>query len=357
MKVRQWFQQNPEMAPLPFILVVVFLLMTLLSHGRYFSVENIQSMSFQLPELGLFALAMMISLLSGGLNLSVITTANVSSVLTALVIKSVVDLGGSAGNSGLVIPLAIAVAIGSSLLLGLFNAVLIAVVGVSPILATLGTMGLYDGIAIVITRGHVISDFPKSFLFIGSGTLAGIPFSLIVFVVCACLMALILNRKPFGMSVYMLGSNPVATEYSGINVKRVLIQTYLLSGFLSGIASIIMTARFNSANAGYGASYLLITVLIAVLGGVNPFGGFGKIVGLLLALIILQFISSGLNLLGVTAFVTISLWGIILILVMGLNYFISRIKLARISGQSSLYIEGKYRKNSLNRAGTTRRPG
>jgi simple sugar transport system permease protein len=94
-----------------------------------------------------------------------------------------------------------------------------------------------------------------------------------------------------------------------------------------------MTSRFNSANAGYGASYLLITVLVAVLGGVNPFGGFGKISGLIMTLIILQFISSGLNLLGVTAFVTISLWGTILILVMGLNHFIERRRLVKISRQ------------------------
>jgi simple sugar transport system permease protein len=215
-----------------------------------------------------------------------------------------------------VILLAVTVAILTSLLLGFVNGFLIAVVGVSPILATLGTMTLYDGLAIAITKGYVISDFPRGFLVIENGTMLGIPFSLIIFILCAYLMVVALNRKPFGVGVYMMGSNAVATEYSGINVRSVLINVYLISGLLSGIASVIMTSRFNSANAGYGASYLLITVLIAVLGGVNPFGGFGKISGLVMALIILQFISSGLNLLGVTAFVTLSLWGTILILVM-----------------------------------------
>jgi simple sugar transport system permease protein len=108
------------------------------------------------------------------------------------------------------------------------------------------------------------------------------------------------------------------------------VKTYLLSGFLSGIASIIMTSRFNSANAGYGASYLLVTVLIAVLGGVDPSGGFGKVAGLVMALIILQFISSGLNLIGVTAFITISLWGTILILVIGLNNSLEKRRFKRI---------------------------
>jgi ribose/xylose/arabinose/galactoside ABC-type transport system permease subunit len=332
MNVWSWFRKNPDIAPLPAILVLAFLVMALLSPGRYLSGENIQSMTFQLPELGLFSLAMMITLLSGGINLSVITTANVSSVLAALVFKYLSGAGILA-NPGLIDALAIVVALGSSLLLGFLNAFLIAVIGVSPILATLGTMGLYDGIAIVITRGYVISDFPKPFLFIGSGAILGIPVSLLVFVVCALLIALMLNRRPLGITIYMLGSNPTATTYSGIDVGKVLIKTYVISGLLSGVAAVVMTARFNSANAGYGASYMLTTVLIAVLGGVNPFGGFGKIAGMVLALVILQLISSGLNLLGVTAFVTVSMWGILLIIVMGFNSFISARRQVRISKQ------------------------
>ncbi|MGQ9665524.1 MAG: ABC transporter permease [bacterium] len=289
---------------------------------KFLGVGNIQSMAFQLPELGIFSIAMMITLVSGGLNLSVITTANLSSIFTALVLKHISNPDALGIMSTSIILLAVGVGILSALFLGFINGFLIAFVGVSPILATLGTMTLYDGLAIVITKGYVISDFPKGFLLIGNGTLFGIPISLIIFILCAFIIAITLNRKPYGYSVYMLGSNPVATEFSGINVRSVLINTYLISGLLSGIASVIMTSRFNSANAGYGASYLLITVLIAVLGGVNPFGGFGKVSGLIMALVILQFISSGLNLLGVTAFVTISLWGTILILVMGFNHFI-----------------------------------
>jgi ribose/xylose/arabinose/galactoside ABC-type transport system permease subunit len=306
--IRRWFQKNRELATLPFVLIVVFLIMTALAPQKFFKVGNIQSMAFQLPELGLFSLAMMITLLSGGLNLSVITTANLSSIISALILTTFSDPTAVGGTTGLIIFAAIAAGLACSLFLGFINGFLIAFVEVSPILATLGTMTLYDGLAIAITKGYVISDFPKSFLFIGNGTIVGIPASLIIFFICAYIMATVLNRKPYGVSVYMLGSNDVATEFSGINKRKVLVYTYLISGFLSGIASIIMISRFNSANAGYGASYLLITVLIAVLGGVDPFGGFGKISGLIMALIILQFISSGLNLLGVTTFVTLSMW-------------------------------------------------
>jgi simple sugar transport system permease protein len=329
--LQTWFRKNPELAPLPFVFLFVFALMSFLTPSRFLRVENIQSMAFQLPELGIFSLAMMITLLSGGLNLSVITTANLSSLMAALIFTHIYkpDLGG--GAAVLVIIFAISATLITSLVLGLLNGFLIAIVGVSPILATLGTMTLYDGIAIAITKGYVLSDFPDGFQFFGTGTLGGVPFAILIFGLCAFFIALLLNRKPFGYVTYMLGSNEKATKFSGINVRRMILKTYLISGLLSGIAAIVMTARFNSANAGYGSSYLLITVLIAVLGGVDPFGGFGKVSGLIMALVILQIISSGLNLLGVTAFVTLSLWGFILILVMGINRIVDKRKQWRIS--------------------------
>jgi ribose/xylose/arabinose/galactoside ABC-type transport system permease subunit len=129
----------------------------------------------------------------------------------------------------------------------------------------------------------------------------------------------VLRRTPFGVAIYMMGSNEKATLYSGISIRKTTLKIYCLSGFLCGVAALIMISRFNSAKAGYASSYLLVTILAAVLGGVDPFGGFGKIIGLVLSLLILQVISSGLNLLGMSAHLTIALWGGILILILILN--------------------------------------
>ena len=118
----------------------------------------------------------------------------------------------------------------------------------------------------------------------------------------------------------MMGSNEKATLFSGIQTKKVLLKIYALSGFLCGISAIIMISRFNSANAAYASSYLLVTILASVLGGVNPDGGFGKVLGLVLSLVVLQVISSGLNLLGFSAHLTIALWGVILIVVISLRH-------------------------------------
>lgn len=334
--MKAFFQRQRDIVTLSIVLISVFILMTSLIPDKFLKVANLQSMAFQIPELGILALAMMITLLTGGINLSIITSANLSGIVAALIMTKLVNSGAPAGGtpSGaifLTILLAIIACIALSLILGFLNGILIAHVGVSPILATLGTMTLFGGLSIVITKGYVISSFPKEFVFIGNGTVLGIPLAIIIFALCAFAMSALLNRKPFGLCIYMLGSNPVATEFSGINVKSLLIKTYLLSGLLAGIASIIMISRFNSANAGYGASYLLVTVLLGVLGGVNPAGGFGKVSGLVLAIIILQIISSGLNLLKVSTFVTLSLWGMILILVMAVNNLLLRRKKGRKS--------------------------
>ncbi|RKX84975.1 MAG: ABC transporter permease [Spirochaetes bacterium] len=302
----------------------IFVLMSLLIPGQFLRIENLQSMAFQLPELGLLSLAMMITMLTGGIDLSIIATANLTGIVTALILKNSVLAGTEATVPGAIILLAVVTGLFTALIIGLINGLLVAVVNVSPILATLGTMTLVKGLAIVITKGYVISGLPNVIRFIGNGVIAGIPVGAILFTLCALLMSLILNRTPFGFSVYMLGSNPTATYYSGINNKLVLIKTYLISSLYAGFAALIMISRFNSAKAGYGESYLLVTILVSVLGGTSATGGFGKVSGLVLALIILQFVSSGLNLLRISSFLTITIWGLIIIFVMIVNYLGSK---------------------------------
>jgi ribose/xylose/arabinose/galactoside ABC-type transport system permease subunit len=152
--------------------------------------------------------------------------------------------------------------------------------------------------------------------FFGNKAIMGIPVPFIIFALLAIAIGFWLKKMPSGLNNYLIGSNETATRYSGVNTKSVLLKTYMLSGLLSGIAAIIMISRFNSARAGYAESYLLITVLASVFGGVDPNGGFGKVGGLVLSLFILQMVASGLNLLGVSSFLAVTLWGVLLIGIM-----------------------------------------
>ena len=286
---------------------------------RFFSVDTLQSMAFQMPELGILSLAMMLALLSGGLNLSIIATANLTGLTIAFLLTRYIP-----GTEGIAWVGVQVVAVGAGFavaaLIGLINGFVIAYLGVSPILATLGTMTLCKGLAIGLTHGNVISGFPEPIVFIGNGTVFGVPVALIVLALCALPVAIMLNATPFGAKVYMIGSNEKATRYSGVDTRAILLKLYVLSSLLAGVAAVVMLARFNSANAAYGESYLLVTILAAVLGGVDPFGGFGKVGGLILALIILQVISSAFNLLNLSQFLTLAIWGGILIAVAAVPY-------------------------------------
>ena len=301
------------------ILILLVITFSIMLPGQFFSLGNFQSMTFQLPELGILTLAMMITMITGGINLSIIASANLSGIIMAMIIKNLISEAPSSIETFGIVALAIAIGLAISVVIGFVNGFIISFFGVSAILATLGTSTLLEGIALVVTKGYVISGFPKGLLAIGNESIVGIPIPLIIFIIVAIVVGIVLNKSKLGLSTYMMGSNIKATKFSGINVEKSTIKVYMLSGLLSGVASIIMLARFNSAKAGYGSSYLLATVLISVLGGINPNGGFGKVSGVVLGIVLLQVISSGLNLLGMSQFLSMALWGILLLAVEGLR--------------------------------------
>jgi simple sugar transport system permease protein len=137
---------------------------------------------------------------------------------------------------------------------------------------------------------------------------------MILFILCAAVVAMMVAHTPFGVSVRLIGSNEKATRYSGVATEWVLVGVYVVSSLLCWVAALVMMARFNSASAGYAESYLLITILAAVLGGIDPFGGFGRVLGLFLSLVLLQVISTGFNLLGFSPYLTAAIWGATMII-------------------------------------------
>jgi len=118
-------------------------------------------------------------------------------------------------------------------------------IGVSPILATLGTMTLVGGISILVTKGYVVSGFPEEYQYLENGVFLGIPIPFLIFLGLAILVSILLRKTPFGIAKYLIGLNETATRFSGINVNRTIVTTYALSGLLCGVASTIMTSRFN----------------------------------------------------------------------------------------------------------------
>ena len=306
---------------LAIILVAVTALISISLPNKFLTLINFRSMTSQFPEFGLLALAMMLTMLTGGIDLSVVSTANLSGVLAALVLTRLTGVSVS-----MVIVLAILTALGTSAVCGLTNGLLITRIGVPPILATLGTQGLFMGIAVVLTKGYSILGFPEEFLFLGAGQVLIFPMPLIIFVVVALLVALMLSKTRQGFYTYMAGSSPVVARFSGVNNQNVLMKTYLLSGILSGVAAVVIISRVNSMRPGYGYAYLLQAVLVVILGGTDPKGGFGTVLGVVMAVVLLQIIQSGSNILAFTPFFKKFLWGLMLLLVMTINFVTGKLR-------------------------------
>ena len=212
----------------------------------------------------------------------------------------------------------------ASLLVGLASGWLVARVNAHPILVTLGTMSLINGLCVWLTRGKPIAGFPESFQALGSAQWMGLPLPFWIFAGVCLLVGLYLGSTRHGLAICMVGSNAEATRHAGIDTRRVLIGVYTLSTLLCWIAAVLMMARFNSASAGYAQSYLLVTVLAAILGGTDPMGGFGRVSGLFVALLILQVLSSGVNLLGANAQLTQALWGATMIAAVAARHLLAR---------------------------------
>lgn len=321
------------------IAILIFILFSILLPGKFPRLANLQSMAVQFPEFGILAFAIMITMLTGGIDLSIVGTANLAAIFAALTMTRLAGDGGAGMPPAVVLPLSVVVAYVAGSVCGLFNGFLVARIGITPILATLGTMSLYTGFGYVITGGPAITT--TQLAGIGNGTLLGAPIPALVFLAVAVVFSVMLNRTTFGFNVYMLGTNPVAARFSGINTSRVLMRTYWISGMVAATAGVIFLSRANSAKPDYGGSFVLLTVLIAILGGVSYTGGKGTVAGVVLAVLCLQFLSTGLNMyllenVGSSAsiFFRQFAWGALLLFVMVYNVYVERRKARRISAES-----------------------
>ncbi len=305
---------SPE-GRLAVIAIGVFVLMSALSPDRFLSLQNLTSMAFQFPEFAILALAMTITMLTGGIDLSVVGIANMTAIVAAMIMTRLTG----AGDGTAVVVLALCAALAFGVLAGLFNGIAVASFGLPPILATLGSGLIFTGIAVALTNGSAVMGLPPAMAWIGNSTILGIPTPLILFGLLAFGLSLLLARTGFGLKLQMYGANPLAARFAAVNVTAMLIRVYMLSGALAAVAGMVVMSRANSAKADYGSSYLLLAVLIAVLGGVNPYGGYGKVIGVVLAVLSMQFLSSGLNMAGVSNFARELIWGSLLIFVMIIN--------------------------------------
>lgn len=290
------------------IAVLIFGVMAVLAPSSFLGIKNIQGMCTQFPEFGLISFGMMLAMISGGIDLSLVGIANFSGITAAYIM---VKMGGGPVS----IPLGCIAAVIVGALCGCFNGFMIGYLQIPAMLVTLCGLQLYTGCGLMITKGPAITGLPEGYSILGNGTLAGVPIAFILFILGALLVSFLLRSTVYGQHVRYMGTNSMASRYSGINNLAVTIKTYAVSGVLGSLAGLIMVSRYNSAKTDYGSSYTLLSLLIVVLGGTNPDGGKGSAVGVLLSVIVLQLVSSAFNIMRVDSSLKTFVWGVILIVV------------------------------------------
>lgn len=289
--------------------------------STFLSLYNFQSMSSQVPELGLLALGVMLAMISGngGIDLSGIALANLSGAISFLLLRDWISADDAPQTFAWTFA-GIALAVG--VLGGMFNGFLIAFAGMTPIIATLGTQMFFTGVAVALTNGSALSlGYIEPLDNFGNTPFLGVPLCFALFIAIALLIGIVLRFSPFGLRLYLLGSNAKAARYAGIPQRRMLFLTYTVCGVLASVAGIIIAARTSSVKWDYGTSYVLVSILIVVMAGIRPDGGYGRVICVVLSATALQMLASLFNFLSISNFFQDCASGLLLLLFLAVSRF------------------------------------
>lgn len=301
------------------MLVALAIFFSLLNPKNFPSLPNLRSMMLQMAETGLFVLAMFIIMISGGLNLSIVMLANMSAAMMAMVTTGAV-FGNVLSSDASRIIVGILVALITGILGGALNGLFVSNFGLNALLVTTATSLLFEGVAQLATKGgSIVNTIPSLVMFGNSYIWKLIPNVFAIMLVCYLLAAIFANMTKYGENSRLLGANTVANQYCGNNNKRTLMTAYILSGIFSAVGGIVVFLKMGIVRSEYGSTLSSQALLTLVLAGMLLIGGSGKISNVLLSLCILQVISSGLNLAGITTYMKSVCWGVMLIVVVLIN--------------------------------------
>lgn len=271
--------------------LVLMMLFFSFTSDYFFTTRNLLTVALQTSIIVIIAIGQTYVIITSGIDLSIGSNIALAGVTTAMAMMSGISVAG-----------AVTIGLLSGTLVGLFNGLIIVYGKLPPFIVTLGTMSIVRGAALVLTGGIPVSGLPKSFKFIGSGKLAGIPVAVIIMVVLAIIFGFILSRTKLGRYIYATGSNYEATKLSGVNTNKTLILVYVISGFLASCAGVILAARIASGQPTAGMGYELDSVASSVIGGTSLTGGEGIVSGTFIGAFVIGVLRNGLNLLNVSAF-------------------------------------------------------
>ena len=289
------------------VAVAIFILNSFAS-PYFLNAWSLSDLTFNFTEKALIALAMALLIVSGEIDLSVAAIIALASTMMGLALQFGADT-----------PVLVAVGVGVGILCGAFNGFLVTGLRLPSIVVTIGTMSLFRGIAFILLGDQSFKGYPPSFSWFGQGYVWWvISFELVLFLVCAVIYFVLLHRTNFGRRIFAIGNNEVAARFSGVRVGRIKFILFCLTGLMSGLAAVLLTARLGSTRPSIASGFELEAITMVVLGGVSILGGSGSILGVVLAALIMGLVTFGLGLLNVPGIVMSIFVGGLLIVVIAL---------------------------------------
>ncbi|CAN5405381.1 ABC transporter permease [soil metagenome] len=311
------------------ILLALTIVVNTIASPYFLDVLNLADATFNFSEKAIIALAMALLILVREIDLSV-----------AAIVALAAMGAGYAAEAGYGPAVLFATGIGIGLLCGVFNGVLVTLFRLPAIVVTIGTMSLFRGLTQVILGDQAKTKYPPAFLDLGQSYfikmketgiswlfIPPVPLSFLIFLVLAVLFGLVLHKTAVGRQLFAIGSNPIAARFSGVPVDRLRFILFVVSGILSGLAAVLLTARLGSVRSNIGIGWELDIVTMVILGGVSIAGGVGSILGVFLAVLVLGLLTFGMSLNNIPGQVVSVYIGALLIAVIAIPRIVERLRL------------------------------
>jgi ribose transport system permease protein len=288
----------------PFGAVIAIAVYLGFASPNFWTSQNITQVFLQMSVIGIIAVGETMVIITAGIDLSVSTVVGLSGTMAAYLIVTYsfsVQLGIVCG-----------ILVGGAV--GLLNGILITRLLLPPFIATLGTLSVAGGVALLVTNGEAVFGLPPNFADLGTGSWGPIPVPVVILVAVAIFGYVVMSHTTLGRSAYAIGSNPETARLSGINIRFTLLMIYVIQGLLAGLGGVIDASRVITGQPLGGTNYNLQAIAAAVIGGASLFGGEGSILGALVGALLIELIANGSVLLNISTFWQEVILGIVIVL-------------------------------------------
>ncbi len=314
----------------PFVTLMVLIALFSIASPSFTTWDNVANILRQVSVTGIIAVGLTFVILCGEIDLSVASVANAVGILVAFF--TLQDSSVNIANIPLPGGLAIGLAVLGSLALGAVTAFGVTVIGIPSFIMTLAMLQIGSGIGAMLVRGQIAYNVPDVIATLGAGSIGPVPWIVVVAAIVLLLGHIVLQYTIFGRTIYMVGGNREAAEYSGVNVRLVLAAVLLISAVCAGLAGMLGVAHFGSAQQDEFDNYLLDSISAVVVGGTSLFGGQGGIGNTIVGLLVLGVLNNGLDHVRIDSFLKILIRGVILLLALVINVYAQRLRSANSRG-------------------------